>query len=61
MFGCIAYAHKPTKNRKEILMKEKKNYILIGYSDESKAYRLFDPNTYNLHINKDVIFDEAAT
>lgn len=42
-------------------MKEKKNYILIGYSDESKAYRLFDPNTYNLHINKDVIFDEAAT
>jgi hypothetical protein len=31
---------------------------MLGVSDESKAYRLFDPTTKRIVISKDVIFEE---
>lgn len=37
------------------------HFFYIGYSDESKAYRLYNPNSSKLVISKDVIFDEMAT
>lgn len=33
--------------------------VLLGVSEVSKAYRLFDPITHKIIISKDVIFDEA--
>lgn len=32
--------------------------VMLGISDESKAYRLFNPTTKHIFISKDVIFEE---
>ena len=34
--------------------------MFIGYSDESKGYRLLNPTTNKLVISRDVVFDEAS-
>jgi len=33
--------------------------IFVGYGDGIKGYRLWDPTTHKITINKDVIFDES--
>ena len=43
-FGCTCYAHVPDTNRKKLDAKSRK-CIFLGYSEESKAYRLYDPET----------------
>ena len=35
--------------------------ILLGMSDESKAYNLFDPKTKRIVISKDVMFEEEKS
>lgn len=60
IFGCIAYAHIPDATRKKLDDKGQK-CILLGVSDESKAYKLFNPITKKIVISRDVIFDEEAT
>ena len=57
IFGCTAYAHIPSQKREKFDEKGEK-YIFVGYSDQSKAYRLIDPRTKSLVISRDVIFDE---
>ena len=42
--GCVAYAHIPDQLRKKLDSKGEK-CIFIGYSEESKAYRLCNPST----------------
>ena len=42
LFGCGAYAHVPDELRKKLDKKEKK-CIFVGYSEETKAYKLYDP------------------
>lgn len=59
VFGCIAYAHIPKENRNKLDGKGEK-CIFIGYSDESKGYRLYQPESKKLIISRDVIFDEGA-
>eukprot|EP00253_Pinus_taeda_P018864 PITA_18864 len=44
VFGCVAYAHVPDQLRKKLDSKGEK-CIFIGYSEESKAYRLYIPST----------------
>ncbi|KAG6493460.1 hypothetical protein ZIOFF_048446 [Zingiber officinale] len=34
--------------------------IFIGYTDESKGYRIYNPKTNQLVLSRDVIFDELA-
>lgn len=60
VFRCIAYAHTPSQQR-ELFDEKGKKYLFIGYSDESKGYRLLNPKTYKLVISRDVIFDEMKT
>lgn len=47
IFGCVAYVHVPKKLRKKLDDRSEK-CIFIGYSDESKAYRLYNPITKNI-------------
>ena len=54
-----AYAHIPSQEREKFDEKGEK-YIFIGYSDESKGFRLLNPKTNKLVIARDVIFDELA-
>ena len=57
LFGCVAYAHIPDQLRKKLESKRKK-CIFIGYSEESKAYRLYNPSTNKFVISRDVQFIE---
>ena len=55
VFRCIAYAHVPKENIKKLDAKAQK-LTFIGYSEESKAYRLLDKVTKQITISRDVIF-----
>ena len=56
-FGCVAYAHVPVQKRTKLDSKTVKG-IFVGYSVESKAYRIFNPKKREVNITRDVIFDE---
>ena len=59
VFGCTAYALVKTHSRKFDGKTEK--YIFIGYSSESKAYKLYNPVSGKLTISRDVVFNEVAS
>lgn len=46
IFGCIAYAQIPESKRKK-LDDHGEKCIFVGYSEESKAYKLYNPLTKN--------------
>ena len=57
IFGCIAYADIPNKKRSKFDDKGEK-CIFLGVSDQSKAYKLYNPTTKKIIISRDVVFDE---
>ena len=57
-FGCIGYA----KTVKPHLQKlEDRSHLLVhlGTEPDSKAYRMYDPQTQKIVVSRDVVFDEA--
>ncbi|MCO5591595.1 hypothetical protein L7F22_045584 [Adiantum nelumboides] len=50
----------PRPNRKKLDDKSRR-CILVGYSDVSKAYKLYDPIKKESFTSRDVIFDENAS
>lgn len=54
-----AYAHVP-KSKRSKLAPRAKRLKLIGYHDEKKAYKLWDPVAENIVISRDVVFDESV-
>ena len=50
VFGCVVYAHVPDELRRKV---EKKGHkcIFIGYSEDRKTYKLYDPVTRKVIIN----------
>jgi hypothetical protein len=57
VFGCLAYAHVPDNHRKKLDSKSIK-CVHLGLSEESKAYKLYDPIEKKIIISRDVVFDE---
>ena len=57
IFGCIAYVHEPDERRTKLESKSRK-CILVGYSEETKGYRCYEPSTRKIHISGDVQFQE---
>ena len=57
VFGCIAYAHVPKETRSKLDDKSEK-CIFVGYDEQSKAYRLFNPITKKIIVRRDVVFKE---
>ena len=57
IFGCIAYVLVNFRTRQKLDEKSEK-CIFIGYSLESKAYRLYNPLSGKVIISRNVIFDE---
>ena len=55
IFGCVAYAHVPEEMRIKLDERSHK-CIFVGYSEESKAYRLYNPITKKYVISRDVVF-----
>jgi transposase InsO family protein len=56
-FGCIAYAHLPSELRRKLDDRSEK-CIFTSYSETSKSYRLYNPITKKLILNRDVQFLE---
>lgn len=57
VFGCSAMVHIPHQKRRKFDAKSEK-MIFIGYCDESKGYRLYDPVKKVVTTSRDVIFFE---
>lgn len=57
VFGCVAHVHIPDQKRSKLDDKSKQ-CVLLGVSDESKAWRLYDPATKKIEVSKDVVFEE---
>nr|GFD09082.1 retrovirus-related Pol polyprotein from transposon TNT 1-94 [Tanacetum cinerariifolium] len=60
VFGSIAYVHIPDCKRVKLDDKSKK-CVFLGVSEESKAYRLYDPVSNKIIVSRDVVFDEEAS
>ncbi|KAK8951745.1 hypothetical protein KSP39_PZI003778 [Platanthera zijinensis] len=58
-FGCIAYALTDPHQRDKLDTKSEK-YIFVGYNNESKAYKLYNPTSSKLVISRNASFDENA-
>ncbi|CAM6106257.1 unnamed protein product [Calypogeia fissa] len=58
ILGCCAYVHIPKENRNKLQPRTLK-CVLLGYDDESKAYRCYDPINRRILISRDVICDET--
>ena len=56
-FGCAAYAQVDANDRNKLESKTSK-CIFVGYADESKAYRLYNPVTKSLFKSPNVVFNE---
>lgn len=60
IFGCIGHVHVPAQLRKKLDARSHK-CVFLGVSQESKAYRLYDPTNKKIVISRDAIFDEDAS
>jgi len=58
VFGCIAHMHVPKERRGNKLSDRSIQCIHVGYSLESKAYRLYDPASKKVLVSRDVTFEE---
>jgi hypothetical protein len=57
IFGCPVYIHVPKEKIKKLEPLGKKG-IIVGYSESSKAYRIYVPGQQKVEISRDVTFDE---
>lgn len=58
IIGSTAYAHVPKDQRGAKLAPTAEKLVLVGYSQTSKAYRLWNPNTDDIVERFDVTIDE---
>lgn len=58
IFGCLAYLHVPKEQRRKLESKTKR-CLFLGYDEQSKVYRVFDPEKRKVILSKDIICDEA--
>ena len=59
IFGSLCYSHIPKEKCGKLHDKSEK-CIFVGYNENPKAYRIFNPVSKRLIISRDVIFDEQA-
>jgi hypothetical protein len=60
IFGCVAYAQVPKAKRRKLDDRGEK-CIFVGYSKESKAYKLYNPLTNKVVVSRDVVFSEEES
>jgi hypothetical protein len=59
IFGCPVFIHIPKDKRNKPEPSEKKG-MFVGYSEVSKAFRIYIPCHHHIEISRDVTFDEDA-
>ena len=60
IFDCPMYIHIPREKRTKLDPSGKKG-IFMGYSERSKAYRIYFLGFKKIYISRDVTFDEDTT
>lgn len=58
-FGCLAHVKKVGPGMTKLSDKSMK-MVMLGYEAGTKGYQLVDPSTEQLHINRDVVFEEEV-
>jgi hypothetical protein len=58
IFGSLAFVHVPKEGRKKLDSKTQA-CLFLGYDDESKTFRLFDPEKCKVVLSRDVVCDES--
>jgi hypothetical protein len=57
IFGCPVYSHIPKDKRNKLEPSGKKG-IFMGYSDSSKAYRIYILEQHKIEVRRDITFNE---
>jgi hypothetical protein len=57
IFGCPVYSHIPKDKRNKLEPSGKKG-IFVGYSESSKAYRIYILEQHKIEVSRDVTFNE---
>ena len=57
IFGCLVYIHIPKEKRPKLDPSGKKG-LFVGYSEQSKAYRIYILRYRQIELSRDVTFDE---
>ena len=60
IFGCLVYIHIPKEKRSK-LDPSGKNGMFVGYSEQSKAYRIYIPGYCQIELCRYVTFDKDTT
>jgi hypothetical protein len=59
IFGCPMYIHVLKEKRTKMEPSGKKG-VFVGYSENSKAYRIYVPGQRQIEVRRDVTFHEEA-
>lgn len=59
IFHCLIYFHVP-KEKSTKLEASGKKAMIVGYCENSKAYKIYVPRQRNIEFSKDITFDEDA-
>jgi hypothetical protein len=59
IFGSLVYIHVPKEKRTKLEPSGKKG-TFVGYSETSKAYRIYVPGKKYIEVSRDVTFHEEA-
>ena len=57
IFGCVTYSQVPKEKRTKLDPTAEKG-IFVGYSETSKAYRIYIPSLRSVVVRRDVRFEE---
>ena len=60
IFGCHVYIHIPKEKRSKLDPSGKK-ILFVGYSEQSKAYRIYISGCHQIELSRDVTFDEDTS
>jgi hypothetical protein len=59
IFGCPVYIHMPKEKRTKLEPSSRKG-TFVGYSESSKAYRIYIPGQRQIEVSRDVTFEEEV-
>ena len=60
IFGCLVYIHIPKEKRTKMEYSQKK-VTFVGYSETSKALRIYVPSERHVEVSQDMTFHEEET
>ena len=60
VFGSIAYVHIPVEKRRKLDPKAEK-CVFIGYAQDRKGYKCYNPSIKKTWVSKGVFFDELGS